>query len=87
MVNDEKASFAIGYRSDDKMPGLLGLISKRKQLCTCSTLFCTFLSFEGLQRENSSSRNFQVTRYIEEILYVLLYIMFFTAAHLYLGSL
>ena len=27
LVNDEKASLAISYRSDDKMPGLYGLTS------------------------------------------------------------
>ena len=49
----------------------IGLISKRKRLFTCSTLFCTFLCFVRLERE--ISRNFLVTRFMEEMLYVFLY--------------
>ena len=42
----------------------------KKQLCTCSTLFCTFLCrcFARLQRE--TSRKFLVTRFMEEMSYV-----------------
>ena len=42
----------------------------KRQLCTCSTLFCTFLCrcFARLQRE--TSRNFLVTRFMEEMSYV-----------------
>ena len=55
----------------------IGLISK-KQLCTCSTLFCTFLCrcFARLQRE--TSRNFLVTRFVEEISYLFLFTLFFS---------
>ena len=56
------------------------LISKN-QLCTCSILFCTFLCrcFVRLHRE--TSRNFLVTCFIEEMLYVFLFTFFFTATH------
>ena len=49
----------------------------KKQLCTCSTFFCTFLCrcFARLQRE--TSRNFLVTRFMEEISYVFLFTFFF----------
>ena len=48
----------------------------KKQLCTYSTLFCTFLSrcFARLQRE--ASRNFLVTRFMEEMSYVFLFTFF-----------
>ena len=48
----------------------------KKQLCTYSTLFCTFLSrcFARLQRE--ASRNFLVTRFMEEMSYVFLFPFF-----------
>ena len=48
----------------------------------CSTLFCTFLChcFVGLQYE--TSRNFFVTRFLEEMSYVSL---FFTAAYFHLA--
>ena len=44
----------------------------RKQLSMCSTLFCTFLCscFARLQRE--TSRNFLVTRFTEEMSYLLI---------------
>ena len=53
----------------------IGLISK-KQLCTCSTLFCTFLCrcFARLQHE--TSRNFLVTRFMEEMSYLFLFPFF-----------
>ena len=53
----------------------IGLISK-KQLCTCSTLFCTFLSrcYPRLQRE--TSRYLLVSRFVEEVLYVFLFTFF-----------
>ena len=62
----------------------IGLISK-KQLCTCSTLFCTFLTrcYPRLQRE--TSRYFLVSRFMEEVLYVSLFtFFFFTASHFHL---
>ena len=57
----------------------IGLISK-KVLCSCSTLFCTFLCrcFARLQREHS--RNFLATSFMKEMSYLLF--TFFTAAHL-----
>ena len=60
----------------------VGLISKKKQqqLCTWSTLFCAFLCGCFARRQRETSRNFRVTRFIEEILYVVLF-TFFAAAH------
>ena len=54
----------------------VGLTSKKKKVGTCSTLFCTFLCrcFARLQRE--TSRNFLVTRFMEEMLYVSLFLFF-----------
>ena len=55
----------------------IGLISKKQQqLCTCSTLFCTFLCccFAWLQHE--TSRNFLVKCFIKEILCVFLFTHF-----------
>ena len=50
-----------------------------------STLFCTFLCrcLARLQRE--ASRNFPLTRFIEEM-YVFLFTIFFTAAYFPLGA-
>ena len=47
--------------------------NQQKQLCSFSTLFCTFLCrcFARLQRE--TSRNFLVTRFMEEKSYVFLF--------------
>ena len=54
-----------------------------KKLCTCSTLFCTFLCrcFARIQ----TSRNFLVTRFMKEMSYVFL-LTFFTAVHFHLGG-
>ena len=55
----------------------IGLINK-KQLCTCSTLFFVHFfavnCFARLQRE--TSRNFLVTRFMEEMSYVFLFNLF-----------
>ena len=58
---------------------------QKKQLCTCSTLFCTFLyrCFQRLQRE--TSRNFLVTRFMKEMSYVFSFTFFFTAVHFHLA--
>ena len=57
----------------------IGLISKKKQLCKCSTLFCTFLCrwFARLQRE--TSRNF-----LGNVVRVLVHYIF-TAAYFHLA--
>ena len=55
-----------------------------KQFCP---IFCTFLCrcFARLQRE--TSRNFLAPRFMEEMLYVLLFTFFFiAAAHFHLGG-
>ena len=58
---------------------------QQKQLCTSSTLFYTFLCrcFARLQRENS--RNFSVTRFMQEMSNVFPFIFLFTAAHFHLA--
>ena len=65
----------------------IGLICK-ETICTCSTRFCTFFCrcFARLQCE--TSRNFLVTRYMEEMLYVFLFTVFFAlhVAHFYPGG-
>ena len=57
---------------------------QKHQLYTCSTLFCTFLChcFAPLQRE--TSRNFLVTRFMEKMSYVFLYV--FNAAYFHHGG-
>ena len=56
--------------------------NQQKQLCTCSTLFCTFLCrcFARLFKKRETSRKFLVTRFIKEMSYVFP----FTAAHFHL---
>ena len=61
--------------------------TKKKLLDVQHTFFCTFLCrcFTRLQRE--TSRNFLVTRFMEEISYLFLFtLFFFTAAHFHLGG-
>ena len=63
----------------------IGLTGKKATLHG-STLFCRFVCrcFVRLKRE--TSRNFRVTRFMEEMSYVFLFIFFFTATHFHLGS-
>ena len=66
-----------------------GLICIKATLHVPSRLFCTFLCrcFARLQRE--TSRNFLVTRFMEEMLYARVpdhFLFFFTAEHFHLGS-
>ena len=58
--------------------------NQQKQLCTCSTLFCTFLCrcFARLFKKRETSRKFLVTRFIKEMSYVFP----FTAAHFHLAG-
>ena len=49
----------------------------KKTLCTCSTLFCTFLCRCFARQQRETSRNFRVTRFMEEMLYVVLFTFFF----------
>ena len=63
----------------------IGLISKKTTLHVQHTFFVHFLSlFARLQRE--TSRNFVVTRFMEEMSYVFLFTFFSTAAHFHLGG-
>ena len=69
----------------------LGLISKETTLHVqhkCSTLFFwTFLCRCFARRQRETSRNFRVTRFMEEMSYVvLLFTFFFAAAHFHHGS-
>ena len=62
----------------------IGLIRKKATLHVQHTFFCTFLCrcFSRLRRE--PSRNFLVTRFMEEMSHVFLFTFFFTAAHFHL---
>ena len=54
----------------------IGLINQKKKLCTCSTLFCTFLCRCFARRQRETSRNFLLTRFMREMLYVVLFSFF-----------
>ena len=62
----------------------IGLISK-KQLCTWSTLFCTFLCRCLARQQRETTRNFLVTLLMEEVSYVFSFTFSFTAAHFHLA--
>jgi len=64
----------------------IGLISKKSNFARAAHFFCTFLCrcFARLQRE--TSRNFVVTRFMEEMSHVFWFTFFFTAAHFHLGG-
>ena len=55
---------------------IIGLISTKKQLSTCSTLFCTFLCYCFARLQHETSKNFLVTRFME-MSYVFLFTFFF----------
>ena len=76
-----------GNENSDKT--IIGLIIKKVTLHVQHTFFCTFLCpcFARLQRE--TSRNFLVTRFMEEMSCVTLFLFnffFFTAARFHLGG-
>ena len=54
----------------------IGLINPQKKFCTCSTLFCTFLCRCFARRQRETSRNFLLTRFMREMLYVVLFSFF-----------
>ena len=54
----------------------IGLINPPKKFCTCSTLFCTFLCRCFARRQRETSRNFLLTRFMREMLYVVLFSFF-----------
>ena len=54
----------------------IGLISKKKKKKTCSTLFCTFLCRCFARRQRETPKNFPVTRFMAEMLYVVLFTFF-----------
>ena len=64
-----------------------GLISKKTTLHVQHTFFCTSLCrcFARLRLQGETSRNFLVTRFMEEMSYMFLF-TFFTAAHFFLGG-
>ena len=80
-----------GEGSENGEKKLVGLISKKRQLFTCSTLFCTFLCRCCC---TTTSWNFLATCFMEETSYVLTKILFacvpvryfFTAAHFHLAG-
>ena len=59
----------------------IGLISKKSNFARAAHFFCTFLCrcFARLQHE--TSRNFLVTRFLEEMSYLSLFTFLITAAH------
>ena len=61
------------------------LISKQ-QLCTLCTPFCTFLCRCLARLRRETTRNFLVTRFMEEMSYVLLFTFFSTATYFHLGG-
>ena len=65
-----------GNENDGKTNKRSNVKAKKEQLCPCSTFFCTFLCrcFARLQRE--TSRNFLVTRFVEEMSYVFQFTFF-----------
>ena len=59
----------------------------KKQLCTCNTPFFYILCHRYGRLQPETSRNFLVTRFIEEISYVFLFTFFSTAgSHFHLGG-
>ena len=64
----------------------IGLISKKNNFARAAHFLCTFLCpcFARLQRE--TSRSFLVTRFMEEMSYVLLFTFFSTVAHFHPGG-
>ena len=64
----------------------IGLISKKTTLYVQYTFFCTFLCrcFARLRLRGETSRNFLVTRFMEEMSYMFLF-TFSTAAHFFPG--
>ena len=62
----------------------MGLIRKKKNFARAAHFCCTFLCrcFARLQRE--TSRNFLVTRFMKEILF--LFTFLFVATHFHLGG-
>ena len=51
----------------------IGLICK-ETICTCSTRFCTFFCRCSARLQCETFRNFLVSRYMEEMLYVFLFV-------------
>ena len=64
----------------------IGLISKKSNFARAAHFFCTFFCrcFAPLKRE--TSRNFLVTRFMEEMSYVFLFTFFFIVAHFHPAS-
>ena len=65
----------------------IGLISKKNNFVRAVHFFCTFLCrcFARLRLRGETSRNFLVTRFMEEMSYMFLF-TFSTAAHFFLGG-
>ena len=75
-----------GGGNENREKNKIGLISK-KQLCTCNTLFFYILCHRFGRLQPETSRNFLVTRFMEEMSYVFLFTFFSTAgSHFHLGG-
>ena len=81
-----KSCNANGEGNENGQKPKIGLISKKKQLCTCSTLCCTFLCRCFARPERKTSRSFLVTRFMEEMSSMLLFTFFATVAHFHPGG-
>ena len=63
----------------------IGLISKKATLHVQHTFFNVFLCLCFARPQRETSRNFLATRFMEEMLHVFLFTLFFTAAHFHLA--
>ena len=64
----------------------IGIISNKNNFARAANLFCKFLCRCFARRQRETSRNFLVTRFMEAMLYVIMFAFFFAAALFYLGG-
>ena len=64
----------------------IGLVYQKNNFALAAHLFCTFLCRCFARLQSETSRNILVTRFMEEMSYVFLFISFFTAAYFHLGG-
>ena len=63
----------------------IGLISKKSNFARAAHFFCTFLCRRFVRLQRTASRNFSVTRFMEEMSYEFSFTFFFTDAHFHLA--
>ena len=59
-----------------KIKKTIGLISKKNNFARAAHFFCTFLCRCFARRQRETSRNFLVTCFMEEVLYMVLFTFF-----------